>query len=284
MVFAQLAAQMARRLPARVVLGVGAALGTALYHLDRSHRRIATENVRHCFPAWSAAQRERMVRESFRQFGQRVMELLRVSGLPTDALRSLVEVKGREHVETAYAKGRGVLFFSGHYGNWELQALAHALLFEPGGVLARPLDNPHLHRWVERVRQRTGNVVLYKRGAVRKALRLLADGHGVAMLIDQHTHSADAIRIQFFGRPVAATSTLAALALRTGAPVVPIFTVPRPGGGMCMTYGPPVEPPSDTGPDGVRELTQRCTDVLERVIREEPAPWLWMHRRWREES
>jgi Kdo2-lipid IVA lauroyltransferase/acyltransferase len=104
----------------------------------------------------------------------------------------------------------------------------------------------------------------------------------VAMLIDQHTHSADAIRVQFFGRPVAATSTLAALALRTGAQVVPVFSSPRAGGGMRMTYGPPVEPPSDAGPDGVRELTQRCTDALERVIREEPVPWLWMHRRWRE--
>ena len=84
-------------------------------------------------------------------------------------------------------------------------------------VIARPLDNPRLHDLLERIRTRTGNTVIYRQGAVRKVLRELAANRGVAILIDQHLHSADAVYVDFFGRPAATTTALAALALRTGA-------------------------------------------------------------------
>ena len=113
-------------------------------------------------------------------------------------------------------------------------------------------------------------------------LKTLAQGQGVAMLIDQHMHSPDAIWVQFFQRPAATTSTLAALALRTGAPVVPVFTLPLPGGRFRMIYEHAVEPPDPDTRDAVREFTQRCTDVLEMYVRRQPELWLWMHRRWRD--
>ena len=94
--------------------------------------------------------------------------------------------------------------------------------------------------------------MVYRRGAVRKALRLLADGQSVGILIDQHMTSPDAVYVDFFGRPAATTSTLAALALRTGAPVIPLFAFPLPGGGYRMIYEHPVEPPSDEPSDPPR--------------------------------
>ena len=103
------------------------------------------------------------------------------------------------------------------------------------------------------------------------------------MLIDQHMHSPDAIYVDFFERPAATTSMLAALALRTGAPVVPVFALPLPGGryrtGLRARRS--IRPTPDT-PDAVREFTQRCTDVLEMYVRRHPSLWLWMHRRWRD--
>jgi KDO2-lipid IV(A) lauroyltransferase len=185
-------------------------------------------------------------------------------------------------VRLAYAQGKGILFCTGHFGFWEQQALAHALKFEPMAVMARPLDNPKLHELLEQIRVSNGNPVLYRRGAVRKALRLLAEGRGVGMLIDQHMTSPDAIYVDFFGRPAATTSTLAALAIRTGAPVIPLFAFPLPGGRYRMIYEHPVAPPRHESPDAIREFTQRCTDVLEMHVRRRPELWLWMHRRWRD--
>ena len=125
--------------------------------------------------------------------------------------------------------------------------------------------------------------MIYRQGAVRRVLKTLAAGHGVAMLIDQHMHSPDAIWVQFFQRPAATTSTLAALALRTGAPVVPVFAVPlsrRPVPDDLRTCRSSRRQPDD--PDAIREFTQRCTDVLEMYVRRQPELWLWMHRRWRD--
>jgi KDO2-lipid IV(A) lauroyltransferase len=139
-----------------------------------------------------------------------------------------------------------------------------------------------LNELLEQIRGKTGNFVIYRHGAVRKVLRALAAGQGVAMLIDQHMNSPDAIYVDFFERPAATTSMLAALALRTGAPVVPVFALPLPGGRYRLIYEHAVPPPDPDSPDAIREFTQRCTDVLEMYVRRHPSLWLWMHRRWRD--
>ena len=81
--------------------------------------------------------------------------------------------------------------------------------------------------------------------------------------------------------PASTTSAIAALALRTGAPIIPVFALPMPRGRYRLVYEPPVEPPGPDDPDPVRTYTQRCTDVLEEYVRRYPHLWLWMHRRWR---
>ena len=195
-----------------------------------------------------------------------------------------VEFDGEERARLAYAQGKGVLFITGHFGFWELQAMVHAVRVEPVSILARALDNPHLNRLLEEIRQVTGNTVVYRRGTIRRVLRTLQAGHGVAVLIDQHIMSRDAIYVDFFERPAATTSAVAALALRTGAPVIPVFALPLGRGRYRLIYEHQVEPPRADSPDAVREFTQRCTDVLEMYVRRHPELWLWMHRRWRNDG
>ncbi|MGQ0735569.1 MAG: lysophospholipid acyltransferase family protein, partial [Acidobacteriota bacterium] len=221
-------------------------------------------------------------RGMFAHFGRLLFEILKFSTLSHEQMLARVEFEGEDRARAAYAKGRGVLFFTGHFGFWELHAIVHGLQLEPIGVLARTLDNPALNTLLENVRSSTGNSVIYRQGAVRRVLKTLAGGHGVAMLIDQHMHSPDAIWVDFFERPAATTSTLAALALRTGAPVVPVFALPVDGGRYRMIYEHAVEPPPADAPEAIREFTQRCTDVLEMYVRRHPELWLWMHRRWRD--
>ena len=271
-----------RALPLAVVRRVGEWLGLMFYLVDRVHRRIALANLEMAFPKKSTDECRAVARSMFRHFGRLLLELLKYASLPREQQLSLVDWEGEERVRLALAQGKGILFCTGHFGFWEQQALAHALKFEPMAVMARPLDNPRLHDLLEGIRTSNGNDVVYRRGAVRKVLRLLADGKGVGILIDQHMTSADAIYVDFFGRPAATTSTLAALAIRTGAPVIPLFAFPLPGGRYRMIYEHPVEPPREDSEHAVREFTQRCTDVLEMHVRRYPGLWLWMHRRWRD--
>jgi len=270
-------------LPMRIVRRCGAVLGRIAFAVDRQHRRIALENLAAAFPSRPPAERRALARAMFAHFGSLLLELMKFASYTPDQMRASIDVEGEERVQQAYQQERGVLFFTGHFGYWEIQAIVEPLQNHPISVLARPLDNARLNEMLERIRTKTGNSVIYRQGAVRKILRELAANHAVALLIDQHLHTPDAVYVDFFRRPAATTSALAALALRTGAPVIPVFALPLPGGRYRLVYEHPVDPPLEDTHDAVREFTQRCTDVLEMYVRRHPELWLWMHRRWRED-
>ncbi len=270
-----------RPLPMSAVLGAGTTLGRAFHTFDRKHRRLALQNLDAAFPSRPAAERAAIARDMFEHFGRLLTVLLKFSTMQPAEMLAHVEFEGEERVRAAHALGKGVLLFTGHFGYWEINALVHALVLDPMAVLARPLDNTMLHDLLEQVRGRTGNSVIYRRGAVRRVLRALAANQAVAVLIDQHIQTADAVYVDFFNRRAATTSALAALAMRTGAPVIPVFALPLPGGRFRMVYEHAVDPPNPAHPEALRDFTQRCTDVLEMYVRRYPGLWLWMHRRWR---
>lgn len=272
---------IARLLPMRVVMAAGTTLGWLFHTVDRSHRRLALSNLETAFPARPARERAAIARDMFAHFGRLLFVLLKFSTMTPQQMLRRVEFVGEERVKAAHAQGKGALLFTGHFGYWEINALVHALTLGPMAVLARPLDNPLLNDLLERVRGRTGNAVIYRRGALRRVLRTLDANQAVALLIDQHIQS-DAVYVDFFNRPAATTSALAAIALRTGAPVFPVFALPLPGGRFRMVYEHAVDPPPPGDPEALRDFTQRCTDVLEMYVRRYPGLWLWMHRRWRD--
>lgn len=274
-------AAVVRVVPRRVLRWCGGALGLAFYVVDGPHRRLTVANLHAAFPLRSRRECRALARATFAHFGRLAVDLLKFRTLAADQMMALVEFVGGEHVEQAHAQGRGLLLMTGHFGFWELQALTHALKFQPMSVVARALDNPLVNTFLEEIRSTTGNAVIYRRRALRRVLRTLSENRAVGMLIDQHIHSTDAVYVDFFNRPAATTTALAALAARTGAPVVPLFALPLPGGRYRMVYEHAVEPPLDDSPESLKAFTQRCTDVLEMYVRRHPNLWLWMHRRWR---
>jgi KDO2-lipid IV(A) lauroyltransferase len=279
---ARAALALVRVMPDRLVRASGTVLGLAFYAVDAAHRRIAYQNLAAAFPQRTDAERRIIARQAFAHFGRLLMALLKFATLTPAQMLERAEIEGEERARSAYAHGKGVIFVTGHFGFWELQALVHALRVEPVSVIGRALDNPLLNQLLENIRQRTGNSVIYRKGTLRRILRTLQAGHGIAVLIDQHIMSPEAIYVDFFERPAATTSAIAALAIRTGAPVVPVFALPLPNGRYRLIYEHPVDPPRAVGDAAIHEFTQRCTDVLEMYVRRDPHLWLWMHRRWRD--
>ena len=242
---------------------------------------LAVANLRAAFPERSDADCRAILRAAFYQFGRHVVDFLNFDAMGRDQMMGLIEWQGDEHVQRAMAKGRGVMYFTGHFGCWELQIMVHAYRFGPIVMVARTLDNPLLERLIERIRSRVGTRVLSRQGAIRGLLGALTRRESVGMMIDQHIQDRSAVVVNFFDRPASTTSAIAALALRTGAPIVPVFALPLPGGRYRMIYEAPIEPPSSDDPDAVQTYTERCTAVLEQYVRRDPHLWLWMHRRWR---
>ena len=271
-----------RVMPWALVHAIGTAIGVAFYAIDGAHRRITLANLKSAFPVRPERECRAIARGVFMHFGHVLVELLKFSTLTPEEMLARVEFEGDDRARQAHAHGRGVFFFTAHFGCWEICGIVHALRLAPIGLLARALDNPLLNDLLERVRQCTGNTVIYRRGALRRVLRMLEANQGIAILIDQHTHGPDAVPVEFFNRRAATTSAMAALALRTGAPAIPVFAIPSGSGRYRMIYEHPVAVPGPDSPDPVLELTQRCTDVLEMYVRRYPDLWLWMHRRWRD--
>lgn len=270
-----------RVLPRAFSLRVGSGIGTFFYALHGSRRKLAISNLRAAFPANTNSKCLTILRGTFRQLGRHVVEFLNFDAMSADEMLALVEIEGGEHVERAMNKGRGVMYFAGHFGFWELQIVTHALRYDRIVMVARTLDNPLLEKLVTRMRTRVGTTVLSRQGAIRGLLRTLKDGGSVGMMIDQHIQDHSAVQVEYFGRPALTTSAIASLALHTGAPVVPVFAFPLSDGRYRMVYERPVEPPDETDTDAILTYTQRCTDRLEARVRCDPHLWLWMHRRWR---
>lgn len=272
-----------QRLPQRAALALGSAIGWVAHLVDRRHRQIALENLAEIYPERAPQERARIARAVFRHFGRKLIEVLRFSALTPEQMLASVEFVGDQRTSEAYARGRGLIFITGHFGFWEIHALVHALRHPPNAVVARALDNPLLDDMLTWMRGRTGNTVIDRKGGLRRILRTLHANQGVAILIDQHILSTDAVQVDFLGRPAATTSAVAAFALKTGAAVMPVFALPLDDGRYRLIYEPFVEPPDPDSPDAVRELTQRCSRVLEKYVRAHPELWLWMHRRWRDD-
>ncbi len=273
---------VARWVPRSFLLSIGSVGGHLGYLLDGRHRRIALENLRLIYGRdLEPSRARRMARGCWRHFGRITCDTLCFPRFDRRAVGRLVHYEGLEHIRGAYAKGRGVLLFSGHFGHWELTALMQGFLDLPLVLVTRPLDNPLLEKILARLRGFSGNRIVHKRNAVREMLTALRSKLGVAIVLDQDARR-DGVFVPFLGRLASTTPTLALLALRTGAAVVPTYSVPRPDGSYTIVYEPEVRVDSTGDREAdVRRITAVCTQHIERWIREHPELWLWMHRRWK---
>lgn len=240
-------------------------------------RRVAMRNLELAYPENTPAERKAVVNEVFRSIARLLYAFARFPWINSGNISQWIRYEGLEHFLEAKKRGRGVLFATAHLGNWELSAFSHGLMTEPMNVVIRPLDNPSIDRLVEHRRQLSGNRLIEKWDAARAILRALQNNEAVGILIDQNTSLQEGAFVNFFGTPACANLGLAKIAHRTGATVIPGFalwleTEQR----YVLRFYPPVEITGDAVKD-----TERLHAVLEKVIREFPGQWLWIHRRWK---
>jgi KDO2-lipid IV(A) lauroyltransferase len=188
-----------------------------------------------------------------------------------------IRCEGLEHFENARREGRGVLIATGHLGNWELSAFAHAWLTSPMTVVVRPLDNPLIDRLIQCRRELSGNRSISKRDIARPILKALAANEAVGILIDHNWTADTGVFIDFFGMPACTDAGFAKLAARSGAPVIPGFALwSQKERRYVLRFYPPVPITGDAARD-----TAQIHAALEAIIRAHPAEWLWIHRRWK---
>lgn len=265
-------------LPARVGLWVGARLGDLAWAALPRRRTVALENLTRAFPERPAPELARVGRDSFRHLGMNFVESCVFYFRPPARLLSRVSIEGLSHFEAADAQGRGMLLLTAHYGNWELLAASHALARFPLSVVMRPLDSPAFEPILERFRLRSGVELITKRRALTDIVDALRRRRMVGILLDQNASRREGVFVPFFGVPASTSKGMALIALRTGAPVLPVFIRRRPDGRHVVHAGAPVPVPSD---GDVVAFTRAFNEAIEAAIRAAPEQWFWLHRRWK---
>jgi KDO2-lipid IV(A) lauroyltransferase len=240
-------------------------------------RRTAMRNLEMALPELTSGERRRIADGVFRSIARLLVAIARFPRIRRENLDEWIRFEGYEHFEEALRRGRGVLIATGHLGNWELSAFAHALVRGPMHVVVRPLDNPRLDRLVARRRTLSGNRIIEKKDFARGILKALAENQAVGILVDQNTSPEFGVFVDFFGIPACANAGLARLAAHSGAAVIPGCALwSEPERRYVLRFYPPVEITGDVQAD-----TQRVQRRLEQMIREHPDQWLWIHRRWK---
>jgi Kdo2-lipid IVA lauroyltransferase/acyltransferase len=258
------------------------ALAALWYRLDRRHREIVRRNLAFAYgEELSAADRERLAREVFGSYVRFAWETVVLLLAPLSYINNRVVIVGAEHHAEALKKGRGLVALVAHAGNWEYTGVGYSLQCRRVAVVARELNHPLARRLARYLRERGGNWMVGKKGALKDILAHLKQNRVVGIVIDQNTADQEGALVDFFGQP-ARTTPVAALLARRGVPVLPTLSRRLPDGRHLMVILPelPFEKTGHVDADIQRHLA-RQNQVIEAWVRLEPSQWLWLHRRWK---
>lgn len=257
-------------------------LGGVVFHLAGGERRKALASLAIAWPEKSEAERVELARACFRHLGRTLMEMVRISAF--DARRhELVEWEpaSRAAMDAALARGKGVVFVTGHCGNWELLARYVALENYPAAVVGKEASDARTTKLIEGFRTSGKLRVIWRGhpGAAKELLRALKNNFILGLLIDQDT-KVQSVWVPFFGKLAKTPRAAADLALRTGA---------APMLGFCTRVGPlkyritmrELATPEGRDEAAVTALTTDFTAGIEAHIRAHPEQWVWMHQRWK---
>jgi KDO2-lipid IV(A) lauroyltransferase len=280
-------ARLVSLLPLRAALALGTAAGRLAWPLARRTRRQMLDTLAVAFPDRSPPEREAIARRSLVHLAWLAAEVVTVRRWAA-GLTGYVSFagEGERILREILGRGRGMVYVTGHVGNWELMARRVAAAGIPNAVIAKAGHDPAVNALMGSLRAEGGVTTLWREdpGTGRAMIRTFKEGKALGLLIDQDTR-VQGFFVPFFGRPAFTPRAAGDLALRFRAPVVVAWSRrrgDRPGDGheVCVVEVPYDAQAADREAESLR-LTAACTALLEGAIRERPEEWVWMHQRWK---
>ncbi|MEK6656824.1 MAG: lysophospholipid acyltransferase family protein [Nitrospirota bacterium] len=269
-------------LPRQSALKAGETLAIIVYYLSSRHRKITLDNLSSAYKDIDEKKREGFAKSSFKNLGRVAAEFARMTSYNRDFIEKIIDIEGWENFEEAKKKGKGIVFLTGHLGNWELMAYSQSLRGNHGNIIARPLDNPVVEGFVQKQRSAAGNRVIAKKSALKDIIQCLRNKEHVGILLDQNVAQQEGIFVDFFGKTACTSFGLAMLALKIDITIIPVFLVYTGHGRYKQLIGKEIEI-QKTG-DFEYDMaynTALFTKVIESYIRKYPEQWFWAHRRWK---
>ncbi|HUL36296.1 MAG TPA: lysophospholipid acyltransferase family protein [Thermodesulfobacteriota bacterium] len=270
-------------LPEDFSLRAGRQLGRMMFCLDRGHRKVALENLHLAFgKEKSGEELVAIAKRTFENLGMMAVEFFRIPRMDVETFKKRVKIEGLEEALGLFKKRKGMLLLLSHFGNWEMMGIMSKLIGDSIMVIAKPMKkNQRVDQFINGIRHSTGLEVVSSIKSSRTVMKALARNRVVGILIDQRAKRSEGIWADFFGKEAPTTPALAVLAMKTGAPVVPVFMVRNGFGAHRLIIQEPLAlvHTGDIKKD-VEANTQLFNYKLESMIRRYPDQWFWVHRRW----
>lgn len=269
--------------PPSVCRNIGRRLGSLVFRINSRPRRIAQINIKFALQnAVTDTQAIEMVHRNFQQWGMIALEWTKLPGF-NSVLQAPepvgFEVMGRSHWQKAKQESSALLLLGAHFGNWEYCHGYYASKLNRLNFIVRSINN----RYIERKRLASnaglGVNILYKDGGLKPAIKNLRKGQDLVIFADQNVNEAEGVKCRFFGHKTSTLTVLASLAKKYNLPVLPMFCVRKNNSGVHqITFQEPLAFDPDAT---IPEIAQMQNDVIERMVRDHPDHWLWMHRKWK---
>lgn len=276
-------AKLVQLLPGNVADLVAVALGKLAYRVLTSRRRVAMENLDRAFKGEkSKAETEMIARNAFISVSRTSIEFARFPVISRQKMLDMIpEYSGQEYIDKALNMGRGVIFISGHLGNWELMGAWVAITGYATDFLVGQQHNPYVDGLLNFFRKSIGVKLIPIGIAARHVIQSLRENRIVVLVSDQHSASGGVV-VNFFGRPASTPKGPAAFAVKVGCPIILGSLIRIRHDKHRTIIQPPVYPPNSGDKEkDIHEMTQKYTSQLESVIKKYPDQWMWTHRRWK---
>ncbi len=268
--------------PRKLAQRIAVLLGRILFSVDKKHRDIAMDNLTYAYGHEKTPEEiKKIARQVFINLVKVVFEVGWSLHLKESQFAEHFNIDGFRHMKNAYEKGKGVLALTAHFGNWELFPIIGAIIKFPINIVVRPLDFKPLDHFIFNLRTRFGGKIIPKERSIHTIIKSLHRGEIVVLLMDQNVDWYEGVFVDFMGHRACTSKGLALFALKTGAPVVPVFMV-RETSGFRTEFGPEIitVKTGDRQKD-IENNTREYNRVIENFIRRYPDQWFWIHQRWK---
>jgi len=278
-----LIAQTLRWSPRPVARALARAIAMLVYWAHPRLRRVGMRNLQLAFPEKPLAERERILKGVYLSLGRLLSEVPKFPDYKLETVDRIAIYDGLENFLAARDRGKGVLFMTAHFGGWEIGSFVHSMHGHHLNIVVRDLDNPLLDRWVHHLRTLHGNKTYDKDKYARGLLAAMKHGETVGALMDTNMTPPQGLFVNYFGHSACTAGGIARVAMRTGAAVLPAFTIWDESIGKYRIRFEPAIPTVCTGDDDADAVTntQSYTAAIEKAVRANPDQWLWVHRRWK---
>ena len=273
---------LVRLMPWEAVNRFGAILGSVVFYAIPIRRSLTLDQLRKAFPQKSSAEIKEIAVAAYRNIVISLLEVFWFSHLTADKIKKIVSMPDTSVMDARLKEGKGLIMLGGHFGNWELIAIAVGLIsHHPLTIIVQRQRNRFVDAFMNKNRMLFGNKVVEMERAPREIIATLRNNGVVAILADQ-SGPQEGLFVNFFGRPASTHRGPAVFSVRTGAPIIMAFII-RGADGFYRVEFEEVDTRNVSGTDDekVEQITARHVAMLEKYASRYPDHWLWMHKRWK---